>query len=213
MSVHIIFDLDGTLIDSSASVLTSFTAAFTSLGIPPQHPMTREIIGPPLMEILTLLAGTDDKDLLEQLAAAFKNNYDNSGYTFSEVFYGVDRMLSSLAAAGTPMYIATNKRELPTTRIIEHLGWQGYFQKIYAVDSLSAGPTGKATMLSIILKEHGIFSSNSLYVGDRPEDYEAALKNNKPYLMVTWGYGEILDIDCNQVNKPANLVEYVSKSF
>ena len=77
---HILFDLDGTLIDSAPAILASFQAAFAASGVTPVRPISNDIIGPPLTETLQLLAGSTDATLIARLSEAFKASYDSSGY-------------------------------------------------------------------------------------------------------------------------------------
>jgi phosphoglycolate phosphatase len=68
----IIFDLDGTLADSSPSILASFHEAFQSQGVRPVSPLTSDIIGPPLGQALDQLLGRVDPALRAKLTQAFK---------------------------------------------------------------------------------------------------------------------------------------------
>ena len=117
---HIIFDLDGTLIDSSDSILDSFSSAFKDCDIDLKRPLTESVIGPPLKVTLSLLSGTNDHAKLELLAKKFKANYDSFGYLNTKVYPGVSKMLDSLMRYNIVMYIATNKRILPTLKIINY---------------------------------------------------------------------------------------------
>ncbi|KKL20628.1 hypothetical protein LCGC14_2453540, partial [marine sediment metagenome] len=60
--MNILFDLDGTLIDSSASILASVELAFKECGLEPQAHLAEELIGPPLMEMLQIAAGTEAQE-------------------------------------------------------------------------------------------------------------------------------------------------------
>ena len=73
---HILFDLDGTLIDSAPAILASFREAFAQTGIAPVRSIDESIIGPPLLETLQLLSGSQDAALTGRLADAFKASYD-----------------------------------------------------------------------------------------------------------------------------------------
>lgn len=185
---HVIFDLDGTLIDSSASILQSFEAAFTKSGVTAQKPFTQEVIGPPLMPTLRTLSGSDDPELLQTLAAAFKAEYDTHAYQAATVFAGIESFLKRLQQHGLQMYIATNKRILPTTKIMQHLQWAQYFQGVYALDYFTPPVASKKDMVRNIMALHGLTPEATLFVGDRIEDGLAAEGNGLDFAMVTWGY-------------------------
>ena len=76
----IIFDLDGTLIDSRAAILDAFGKVLAEQGIAPQIALSAVRIGPPLSETLRELTGSDDQALLGALAEEFKAHYDSTGY-------------------------------------------------------------------------------------------------------------------------------------
>ena len=118
---HVIFDLDGTLINSSESVLGSFASAFENCNRELKYPLTEEIIGPPLMETLSNLSGTKDPSVLELLAQQFKKNYDEEGFLQTKVYPGISVMLGILTRHDICMYVVTNKRIPPTLKILHHL--------------------------------------------------------------------------------------------
>jgi len=207
---QIIFDLDGTLIDSSESILSAFRGAFYSTGTKLVHPLTANIIGPPLRETLHRLSGLDDATELDKLIIAFKEQYDTEGYRRTIVFSGISNMLSELYKMQMPLYIATNKRLKPTLLILEHLKWSHYFKDIYALDSLTPPLKDKTTLLEYILKHHLFDPHMTYYIGDRFEDYEAARKNNLHFAFASWGYGENIqkDVAIKTFNTPTNFLEF-----
>lgn len=216
MKKNLIFDLDGTLIDSAPSILSCFELAFASTGIALASPLDNSVIGPPLMDTLRKLSGSDDVALLDTLAAAFKQHYDSSGYLQSVVFDGVPAMLQQLKAAGYHLSIATNKRFYPTGKIMAHLEWDAYFDGVYALDFFSPPLKKKADMIGAIVAEQGWKQQECLYIGDRLEDGLAADANQMDFILVTWGYaGDASQMKpdwrlCEQVNQ---LPEVVTSCF
>ena len=192
---HIIFDLDGTLIDSAPAILASFQAAFEAAGQTPVRPITADIIGPPLTETLQLLSGSHDTDTIAALTEHFKAAYDGEGLKQTTAYDGIGDMLASLHAAGTILHIATNKRIAPTLKILDMLGWGDYFRSVYALDMISPRLPNKAAMIGHLLAEEGIATCDAAYVGDRLEDGESASANALPFFAATWGYGAIEPAD------------------
>nr|MBL8411028.1 HAD hydrolase-like protein [Dechloromonas sp.] len=188
---HILFDLDGTLIDSAPAILASFRNAFAQSGITPVRAIDESIIGPPLTETLQLLSGSQDPALIARLADAFKASYDSEGYKATAAFDGVGALLAELAAAGLTLSIATNKRIHPTRLILEHLGWRDHFAHIYALDLFPERLPDKATMIGRLLADLAIPKDAAIYIGDRSEDGESADANGLPFIAVTWGYGSL----------------------
>lgn len=188
---HILFDLDGTLIDSAPAILASFREAFVQTGIAPVRAIDESVIGPPLPETLQLLSGSDDPAQIGQLAEAFKASYDSDGYKATAAYAGVDELLADLANAGLTLSIATNKRIHPTRLILDHLGWGGYFAHVYALDLFTPRLPNKAAMIARLLADQNIGREQAIYIGDRSEDGESADTNGLPFIAVTWGYGSL----------------------
>jgi len=210
---HIIFDLDGTLIDSSSSILESFSRVFKANSIVPSKPLNSSIIGPPLIEVLELLSEITDKEKLNFLAEEFKSDYDNIGYKGSKVFPGINEMLLVLKQHKFKIYIATNKRILPTKKIINHCNWNNIFKGIYSLDSFSPSLTSKIDVLRNIIELTDAHLDEVLYVGDIEGDRVAAIANNISFLMAEWGYGkknqlEIIDKDA--IPSPIDLINILS---
>jgi len=187
----ILFDLDGTLIDSAPAILASFRQAFADTGTPAVRPIDPEIIGPPLMETLALLSGSADAVLLDRLAEAFKASYDTTGYQATAAYEGVGEMLARLRQAGLRLHIATNKRIHPTRLILAHLGWQDRFDSVYALDAVEPRLPHKAAMIGRLLADRAIARADAVYVGDRSEDGESADANGLRFVAATWGYGSL----------------------
>lgn len=191
----VIFDLDGTLVDSAPGILDSFAGAFAANGVVPNRPLTPALIGPPLRETLASLCDDNDPALLDRLTAAFKAHYDTEGYRQTRPFDGVADMLAGLACAGLGLHIATNKRALPTGLILNHLGWDGLFDRVYALDSFAPPLPHKAALLGRLLVAAGLCAVDGIYVGDRAEDQDAARANGLRFAWALWGFGDATGAD------------------
>ena len=184
----IIFDLDGTLIDSAPSILESYKLALEVNNIEPICQLNSDLIGPPLMEALTKITGISDISTLNKLADDFKKYYDLGGYRSTKPFFGVGELLKECKFSGHRLHIATNKRLVPTTLILNYFGWKQYFKSIYALDSVSPSFSNKRIMLSALLDVENINLNSAIYVGDRFEDYQSAIDNDLNFLGAIWGY-------------------------
>ena len=207
----IIFDLDGTLIDSRAAILDAFGKALAEKGIAPRIALSAVRIGPPLAETLRELSGSDDEALLESLAEHFKAHYDSTGYRASEVFADIPELLTALTASGTRCFLATNKRLAPTRLILQHLQWEPFFAEVYALDRETPRLPDKSTMLARLLAEQALDAQNCIYVGDTPEDEAAARANGLRFAAVSWGYGEFANADRLRFSTPRELATFLSQ--
>jgi phosphoglycolate phosphatase len=190
----ILFDLDGTLINSAPSILQSFAAVLQAHGLQAQEPLGPHLIGPPLAATLQRITGVDDPQLLAQWARTFKSHYDTAGYQGSVVYPGVGQALRALQATGATLVIVTNKRIHPTRLIVRHLGWQDIFAGVYAADAFDPPLAGKAAVITRALELHGIRPHQAIYVGDRSEDAEAATAAGLRFAWAPWGYMPNLEL-------------------
>ena len=183
---NIIFDLDGTLIDSSYGVLASLSQVCLENNINFERPISKTIIGPPLKETLINLTKIDDEMSIDHLVDCFKLEYDSNGYKDTVAFKGIEEILSTLYDNGINLYIATNKRKNPTYKIINMLTWARFFKGIYSIDSFDCVKT-KGDLLSCIVKKYNLKSC--IYIGDHSDDFLASKVASLPYIMIGWGFG------------------------
>ena len=118
----IIFDLDGTLVDSSPSILSSLQESFKQTNISPEFPITSNLIGPPLDHIISTVAPSCTLDQSNLLISTFKEIYDHQGVFSTNLYPGINLVLKSLSTLGLPLFIVTNKRHSPAIIIVSHLG-------------------------------------------------------------------------------------------
>ncbi|WP_291995346.1 HAD hydrolase-like protein [Candidatus Accumulibacter sp. ACC003] len=209
----IIFDLDGTLIDSRAAILDAFGKALAEKGIAPRIALGAVRIGPPLAETLRELSGSSDPLVLESLAEHFKAHYDSTGYQASEVFADIPELLATLSATGARCFLATNKRLLPTRLILEYLRWQNYFEAVYALDCQTPRLPDKATMLAQLIADKALPPAQTIYVGDTPEDEVAATANGLHFAGVRWGYGEFSTPGTHCLATPRELIAHLTQGM
>lgn len=184
----IIFDLDGTLVDSAGGILASLTAAFSELHLRPSRALTADIIGPPLFQTLHNLAGEQSLEIISQLADAFKNHHDSIGCLQALPYSGVESILSTISKSRAPLILATNKRSVPTKKILTHLHWRKYFTSTYSLDSLDPPALSKGHLLEHIVSGLQFPRSACLYIGDRHDDAKAASFARISFFHATWGY-------------------------
>ncbi len=207
---HILFDLDGTLIDSSPSILAAFEGAFSKAKLQAVKPFTPEMIGPPLKETLKILLGSDDPEKIAMLTDLFKEQYDTVGYKKTSVFEGVEHLLKTLAATEIPLYIVTNKRIKPTLLIIAYLGWCEYFKAIYALDMPEAKATTKTELIKYVLDNQAIQPAEAIYIGDRQEDKKSALANQLNFCYAKWGYDAEADDSVLGFERPNEMLSFLT---
>ena len=122
-------------------------------------------------------------------------------------------MLTTLMGHNFYMYVVTNKRIVPTLKILNHLGWDKYFKEICSIDSIRnfGKDKSKAGILLHIIKNNNI-SNNSVYIGDHKDDLVASTKAGIPFFHATWGYGDHISDPVNTLDSPQDLCKYFIKN-
>jgi phosphoglycolate phosphatase len=202
LAPHIIFDFDGTLIDSSPAILETLGAVLHARGIAPARPLDRALIGPPLHATLQACTGITDKQVLEELADDFRKRYDTEGLYATQAYEGTAAVLQQLMAAGSRLHIATNKRQRPTLLLLAHFGWESWFRSVYCVDSHEPPYASKGQMLLAQVREQKLDPGDTIYIGDTRHDEVAAAQAGLPFIAAGWGYG----IGEQAVSKAARLL-------
>ena len=198
---HLLFDFDGTLIDSSEGILASFEMALQRRGMPAVVSIDKSLIGPPLLDTLRKISGVEDARKIDCLAQAFKDAYDTEGYRKTVAYPGIAPALKELRGKGVTLYIVTNKRMVPTSLILAHLGWNALFEGIFTLDSAAMPTSSKVDLVAKILLSTGIRPEQALMVGDTPEDGRAAFNNGLGFAVALWGYGRFDDVTLSNARR------------
>jgi phosphoglycolate phosphatase len=185
---HVLFDLDGTLIDSCDGILESLRRCIERAGLQPRIELTRQLVGPPLSTLIATAMGSSDPTLLTELEAAFRREYDRHGWLASRPYPGIGAALRALNGAGLQLHVVTNKRLRPTRRILRALGWSGTFKTVNTLDSCVAA-TSKTDIVARLLERFGVAGSSATLVGDSEDDAAAARGNGVAFAWASWGYG------------------------
>jgi phosphoglycolate phosphatase len=209
MTSSVLLDLDGTLIDSYPGILASCLAALRALGHEPDETLElRRSIGPPLEELMQILLQSYGDDRIGEAVAAYRQHYGDSGFLGSVPYPGIGQSLEEMKASGLQLYLATSKRAIFASRILDHLKFATYFDGIHG--SVPSGELDhKPELLAHILSEHRLSPSRSLMVGDRRHDISGAHAVGMRGLGVLWGYGSRDELETagadRLVDSPADL--------
>lgn len=194
MIQNILFDLDGTLIDSKEGILNSVIYALDKMGEPiPDEKTLFSFIGPPLSYSFATFCGLD-AEKTEQAVENYRENYRPRGiYEFS-VYPGVETMLKKLKNSGRSLYLATSKPEVFAREILKKAGLDEYFTEITG-SLIPSGRDTKEEVISYLMEKEGLTPEDTVMVGDRSYDIEGAHALGLIAIGVTYGYGTAKELN------------------
>jgi phosphoglycolate phosphatase len=191
----VIFDLDGTLIDSAPGVKESFTAAVALVFPGIEFDPDSFVIGPPLPKMFEAACPMATSEQIPALVTAFRADYNAGGWKKTRVFDGVEEALASLASRGVKMYVVTNKPLDISRKILIHFKLDGYFEDIRSLDSVTPAYANKTQMLKSLVLERNLKPEQCVLIGDTIGDASAAKAVAMPFVWVSFGYGKRGDFD------------------
>ena len=189
----LVFDLDGTLIDSAPDIAAALNALLAELDLPPQPvSAVKQMIGDGIQVLVerAVAANGTVVDFDEDLVGRFRGHYDARLTEETLPFPGVAETLERLHAAGWRMAVCTNKLAAPSLRILEALGLDGFFGALAGGDSYATKKPAAEPLLGV-LESLGAAPSEALMIGDSPADVKAARNAGLPVVAVSYGYRKV----------------------
>jgi phosphoglycolate phosphatase len=185
--MHILFDLDGTLIDPKVGIITCIRSALAKLDIEVDKDINLETyIGPPLRDAFKELCGNDAT--AEIAVSYYRQRFSTKGIYENQVYDGIRDCLGRLTTMAESIYVATSKPTIYSQKIIEHFDLSRYFSRVYG-SNLDGTYSDKTELLGHILRNEGLLPQNTVMIGDRSFDIKGAKNNGVRALGVLWGYG------------------------
>jgi len=181
--VQIIFDLDGTLIDSKDEILSAYAKVLLMIPSKKHFDLNKLNLGLPLVNVLNSIYETESDILRAKMA--FANCYDNSEFQETKLYPGVKPLLTNLKSEGYLLSIATNKRIIPTKSILKKKGLIHFFDEIQTSDKSEQIQT-KTEMVKRLATRSNI--ELNFMVGDSVQDIEAGKASNTITIGALYGY-------------------------
>lgn len=187
MKQGVIFDLDGTLMDTSEGVIHSVVYLLESLGyVIPDNDILKTFIGPPIKEKLIDLYNMPEDDAL-QAHMLFRKRYAEGDIYMAKAYDGMEEVLKKLRIAGYKLGVATNKREDHAILLLHRYNLDQYFNVICGTDI--EGKQMKSDVIRRAVDRLGAKKKDTVMIGDSDNDALAAENVGVEFVAVTYGFG------------------------
>ena len=183
----ILFDLDGTLVDSRPAIVGGLNATLRELG-EPERPEAELVprIGPPIHDTWAWLLNRP-VDEVEDVVTAYRDRYRVTMLGGTLVYDGVPELLDQLAAAGHLLGVATSKTQSAAVDILEHLGLAHHFTTIRG--PVPPSTEDKAATVGRALAAMGLTTGEgAVLIGDREHDVHGGHAHGLRVIGAAWGY-------------------------
>jgi len=193
---RVIFDLDGTLLDTGRGIVKSVAFTLKKMGLPvPCEDVCKSFVGPPFKKRFLELFNTDEKTA-DAALTIFREEYGKGDVFLADPYVGMMESLKNLHEHHS-LAVATNKSEIHAVALLEKFDLAHFFDVICGSDM--AASMSKEQIVAKAAKQLGISHKDCLLVGDSDNDAKAAACLEMRFIGVTYGYG---------FKKPADLKQY-----
>ena len=214
--LNLIWDLDGTLIDSEKEIIETLKLAMADAKIDMSKSIRPLRIGPTIDTVLkdSFDVSYLNDEKLQNVISAFRKRYDSSSFLNTHPFMGIDDIIQN--TNNYAHYIITNKPELPSRKIIHKLGWETKMRQIITPYSFGNDKKEKSELFKYLIESQHVDKENTYGIGDMAPDCYAAKSARIQTIGVLWGTGtrdELADADylCSTVSELKVLLETICK--
>lgn len=188
----ILFDLDGTLTDSGEGIINCAILGLEYFSIKaPDRETMRVFVGPPLHESFIKFGVPADQ--ADKAVEVYRSRYIPIGKYENKPYPGIYDLLEQLKNEGYQLYVATSKPEGMSMDILRHFQLDGYFTLVCGA-SMDTSRCTKDSVIAYLLEKTGR-DGKIVMVGDTSYDVLGAKAHNIPTIGVSWGFGQVEDME------------------
>ena len=194
----VLFDLDGTLLDTIADLADAANLALAELGRPARtQDEIHSFVGKGIPHLVRrcMTEGTQATEAeIEHAVAVFRRHYARVNGVRTRIYPGVTDTLDAMRARGLRLAVVTNKAEAFTLPLLERMAIAHYFDAVVSGDTLPVKKPDPA-VVNLACERLGVSAAEALMIGDSANDALAAQGAGMPVLLVTYGYSEGVPVD------------------
>lgn len=184
----VLFDLDGTLLDSAPDLYAALVQQCAEEGVsPPPYAPVRMVVSHGARAVLRCAFAARGEAALEALTPRYLEIYQRVMGQETTAFDGIDPLVERIESRGMRWGIVTNKAAFLTEELLVRIGWAGRADAVVCGDTLPVKKPDPAPVLLACLRA-GITPSRGLFVGDDLRDIQAGAAAGMYTVAVTWGY-------------------------
>lgn len=183
-----IFDLDGTLMDTSSGIFATANKAVESVGRKPVHDIKQlsKFIGPPIAQCFVHTFNLEE-ELIAKAVENYRKEYDLHGKYGAKEYPSIKETLDTLKERGYLLAVGTLKTESLALSMMDHFGFSPYFSSIRGGDMNSK--LSKADIVKNVLADLNVDATDAVLIGDTTHDEEGAKAANVSFIAVDYGFG------------------------
>ena len=182
------FDLDGTLVDSAPDILRLLGGVLREEGLAVPE-LDKGRIGPLLEDIIRGICPDLAPADLERIVRIYRARYRACPFDKSPAFPGIPPLFERLSGRGCRLFVATNKPEDVTRRLLDVRGLLPFLAGFACSDSLPGRRLSKAGMLALLMERHGVEPETAIMVGDSALDMRGGQEAGMATAAALYGYG------------------------
>lgn len=187
MIKNVIFDLDGTLLDTREGIVESVKYTVKELNYEElPYEALLSFVGPPIQNSFMNHYGCDSKTA-QKAADIFRDYYKNNALFLAKPYEGIYEVCKDLKENHIKMSVATYKREDYALTLLSHFGFDKYCSSMHGADNNNQ--LTKADIVRLCIDEMGAMKDNCVLVGDTGNDAKGALEVKIPFIAVAYGFG------------------------